>query len=943
MRLVICFILACACGLRGGAQPLPLDPALRTGRLANGFTYFIRANHEPRSRVVLYLANRVGSMQEDDDQRGLAHFMEHMSFNGTRHYPKNQLVDYLQRSGVRFGADLNAYTNFTETVYQLPLPSDDTALLRHGLEIMRDWAAEASLDAAEIDAERGVVLEEKRLHNSAAQRLGDRAFPLLMNGTRYADRVPIGKEDILLHFKPEKIRRFYKDWYRPDLQALIVVGDIDVDEMERRIKRLFGDLKNPVQERPRIDYRIPLTGRNQFMALTDAEQASTQIRVLIKEPGSPHGTKEAYREELIRSFWNHALAERLRQLALEPDPAFTSAEAGVGGFLGGLDGLQVEITSKPGRTAAAFEAVWRELVRMREFGLTAGEFQRGKTAFSTSLENANAERDKTSSTAYTKEYLAWFLDSIAAPGIGRELELAKELLPDISINNVNAYGRTMIKDRDRDITIFAPEKEKDVLPDESTVNSWIAKVDAEKLSPPTEEALSGELLGAVPAGGKVVKRERIDSLGVTVLYLSNGVRVLLKPTDFKDDQVLFTAFGEGGSSVFPDSVFLGASNAARLVAAGGVGAFGSAELAKRLSGKTVQVTPYIQERYAGISGGMAVKDAETALQLVYLYCTAPRKDTLVFRNTISRARAALAGRGSSPEAVFGDSLNLILGNYHYRRRPLTPARLDSIRLEDAYTSYRSLFAGAGHFTFIFTGSLDTARLIPLLEKYLGGLPAANRVGGARGSVAARDTAMHGPGVASGPLPRVPEGRIVKTFYKGNDNKATVRLFYSGSYPYSEANNIQLSALGSILQYRMIDRIREAEGGAYSPKAGVELSKRPEERYLFAVQFVCAPQNVDKLIAAVEEEIARLKKEGPTAVDIQKFQAEQTREIELQLHSNGFWLQYLASALQNEEPLTGVLRYTGRLKEVSPKTVQQAAQLYLNDKNYIQLVLKPVQR
>jgi zinc protease len=939
MRLVICFILACACGLRGGAQPLSLDPAVRTGRLANGFTYFIRANHEPRNRVVLYLANRVGSLQEDDDQRGLAHFMEHMSFNGTRHYPKNQLVDYLQRSGVRFGADLNAYTNFTETVYQLPLPSDDTALLRHGLEIMRDWAAEASLDAAKIDAERGVVLEEKRLHNSAAQRLGDRAFPLLVNGTRYADRVPIGKEDILLHFKPAVIRRFYTDWYRPDLQALIVVGDIDVDEMERKIKRLFGDLKNPVQERPRIGYRIPLTGKNQFMALTDPEQASTQISVLIKESGSPHGTIEAYREQLIRSFWNHALAERLRQQALEPDPAFASAEAGIGDFLGGLEGLQVEITSKPGRTAAAFEAVWREIVRMQEFGLTAGEFERGKKAFLTSLENANAERDKTPSSAYTKEYLAWFLDSTAAPGIGKELELAKELLPDISINSVNGYGKTMIKNQDRDITIFAPEKDKDVLPDESMVNSWIAKVSMEKLSPPVEEALSEELLGAVPASGKVVKRERIEALGVTVLYLSNGIRVLLKPTGFKDDQVLFTAFGEGGSSIYPDSVYLSASNAARLVAAGGVGAFGSTDLAKKLSGKTVQVTPYIQERYAGISGGMAVKDAETALQLIYLYCTAPRKDTLVFHNTMSRARAALAGRSSSPEAVFGDSLTLILGNYHYRRLPLTPARLDSIRLEDAYTVYRSMFADAGHFTFIFTGSLDTVRLIPLLEKYLGGLPAA---GAASGSV-------HGPGavvdteIARGAFPRIPEGRIVKTFYQGNDNRATVRLFYSGTYPYNEANNIQLSALGSILQYRMIERIREAEGGAYSPKAGVELSKRPEERYMFAVQFPCAPQNVDKLIAAVQEEIARLKKEGPTVVDIQKFQAEQTREIELQLHSNSFWLQYLASALENDEPLTGILHYTERLKEVTPGTVQQAAGLYLNDKNYIQLVLKPAQR
>jgi zinc protease len=905
------------------AQSLPLDPVVRMGKLTNGFTYYIRHNTEPKNRVVFYLANKIGAIQEDDNQRGLAHFMEHMSFNGTKHFPKNQLVDYLQKAGVRFGADLNAYTGFTETVYQLPLPSDDTSIVRNGLQIMRDWAAEATLETDELNKERGVVLEEKRLRNGAQQRMQEVTFPLQVNNSRYASRLPIGTEAVLKNFTPATIKKFYTDWYRPNLQALIVVGDVDVNSMEQQIKKLFGDLKNPAKERERLTYTIPLTGKNQFKALTDAEQTSTQISVLIKQPGTELKTKADYRNEIIRNLYNFALAGRFRELAAKPNPPFIQAEAGAQGFMGGLDAYGVSIGPKPGKIAESFTAVWTEVVRMQQFGVLSSELERAKIAYLTRMENAYKESSKTPSQSYVQEYLQYFLKGTAAPGMETEYQLAKELTGSITLAEVNALAGKAVKDTDRDIFINAPEKDKASLPDEATVNSWIAAIRQEKLTAWQDTTTNEGLLKAKPAPGKVVKREKVDELGVTILTLSNGVKIWIKPTDFKNEEILFSSFSEGGTSLYPDSLFLNAANAAAVTGANGLSSFTPVELGKMLTGKSAQAQPYVQDRYEGINGAATPKDLETALQLTYLYFTAPRKDSLIFSNIISRSKAGIANRSNSPEAVFGDTVSLVLGKYHYRRQPITAAKMDSISLEKAFTIYKERFSNAGDFTFVFTGSIDTATFIPLVEQYLGSLPST----GAKES--AKDLNIN-----------MPEGQISKTIYKGKDNKAVVRLLYSGAYTFSETNNIQLSALGAVLQYRMLDRIRELEGGAYTPQAGVSYGKLPQARYVFSVQFTCAPANADKLIAAANEEIEKIKKGGVSADDISKFTAEQTRTHETQLQSNAFWRGYLMYALQNNEPATNIFHFGEQLKTVTPQTVQQAAQQYISSNNYIKLVLMP---
>jgi zinc protease len=905
------------------AQTLPLDPAVRTGKLSNGFTYYIRHNTEPKHRVVLYLANKIGSIQEDDNQRGLAHFMEHMSFNGTKHYPKNQLIEYLQKSGVRFGADLNAYTSFTETVYQLPLPSDDTSIVRNGLQIMRDWAADATLETEEIDKERGVVLEEKRLRLGAGQRMQDSAFPLQMNHSRYAVRLPIGTEEVLKTFTPATLKKFYKDWYRPDQQALIVVGDIDVNAIEQQIKKLFGDLKNPAVKRPVQQYTIPLTGKDQFKILTDPEQTTTQISITIKQPELAMKTKADFRDQLIRILYNQALAGRFRELAAKSNPPFTQAGAGMQGFMGGLDAFSVNIVPKPGRTEEAFNAVWTEVIRLQQTGVTTSELERAKTSWLTRMDNAVKESSKTPSSAYVKEYLEYFLRGAAAPGITAEAALTKELIAGITLQDLNTAVAKAIKDTDRDIFIYAPEKERTTLPGETTVNSWIAKVKREKLSPWKDEGSQQTLLSTLPVAGKVIKREKMDSIAMTIYTLNNGVKVWTKATDFRNEEITFTAFSEGGTSLYGDEVFLSATNAVQLMVANGVSTFTPVQLSKMLTGRSVQVQPYIQERYEGISGGATPKDLETALQLTYLYFTAPRKDTAIFHNIISSSKAAIANRHNNPEAMFADTVNLVLGQYHYRRQPITVSRMDSIDLDKAYNIYKERFANAGDFTFVFTGNIDTATFIPLIERYLGSLPAA----------ANREQAK-GAGIP------MPEGKISKTVYKGKDNKATIRLYYSGKYQFNEANNTQLSALGTILQYRMTSRIRELEGGAYSPQAGVSYNKKPQSRYTFSIQITCASGNVEKLITAVQEEIEKIKTDGPTADEIGKFMAERTRAAETQISTNAYWRGYIVYALQNDEPVNGVLHPNALLNTITIQSIQQAARQYIDPDNYIRLILMP---
>jgi zinc protease len=905
------------------ADVIPLDPAVRTGKLPNGFTYYIRKNIEPKNRVQLYLANKIGSIMENDDQRGLAHFMEHMGFNGTKNFPKNDLVNYLQKAGVRFGADLNAYTSFDETVYQLPIPSDDPEVLKNGIQIMRDWAQDATLDAAEIDKERGVVLEEKRLGKGAQQRMQDQYLPMLFNNSRYSDRLPIGTEEVLKNFSPETIKQFYQDWYRPDLQALIVVGDIDVDAMEQTIKAKFSDLKNPTKPRQRTPYSISLLNKNQFIAVTDKEFPVSVAQVMIKHPETKLITTSDYRNSILRSLFNSMIGTRFADMSKQADPPFLQAGANISGFLAGLDMYNVFVVAKPGEMERGFKAIVTETERVQRFGFTQTELDRAKQSYMTNMESSFKEKDKTPSESLVNEYLRNFLEQEASPGIESEFKMANTMIGGVNLSDVNGLAKKYITDVNRDVIIMGPEKDKANLPDEAKIESWISSTKTSDISAYVDQVSDKPLLSAKLSGGKVTSESKIPELGITEFKLSNGIKVVLKPTDFKNDEISFSAFSAGGSSLYSDADFQSALYATTIIRSGGLGEFNSVQLPKLLSGKKVSVSPYISERFEGILGSTSPKDIETALQLTYLYFTEPRKDAETFKGLIAQQKGGLANRGNDPNSVFADSVAAILGNYNVRRTGPSIEKINQVNLDRAFEIYKDRFADASDFTFVFVGSFKPEELKPMLEKYLGSLPSTNR----------KETAKE-LGI------QIPGGKIDKKIYKGQEPKATVRLVFSGDYTWSEKHNNQLDALASVLTIKLIERLREDEGGVYGVGARASYTKFPKGRYTFNISFGCAPENVEKLISSTLDEINKIRVNGALAGDIEKFIAEETRSTETQLKDNGFWLGYLANQLQNQDEPKQVLTYLENLKELNPEALKATVQYRLSPDNFIRMVLLP---
>ena len=912
-----------AASKQNSADVIPLDPAVRTGKLPNGFTYYIRKNVEPKNRVQLYLANKIGSIMENDNQRGLAHFMEHMGFNGTKNFPKNDLVNYLQKAGVRFGADLNAYTSFDETVYQLPIPSDDPEVLKNGIQIMRDWAQDATLDVAEIDKERGVVLEEKRLGKGAQQRMQDQYLPMIFNNSRYSDRLPIGTEEVLKNFSAETIKQFYQDWYRPDLQALIVVGDIDVDAMEQTIKAKFSDLKNPAKPRQRTQYSISLLNKNQFMAVTDKEFPVSVAQLMIKHPETKLITTNDYKNSILRSLFNSMIGNRFADMSKQADPPFLQAGANISGFLAGLDMYNVFVVAKPGEMERGFKSILTETERVQRFGFTQTELDRAKQSYLTNMESSFKEKDKTPSESLVNEYLRHFLEQEASPGIEYEFKMANSMIGGINLSDVNGLAKKYITDVNRDVIMMGPEKDKANLPDEAKIESWISSTKTSDISAYVDQVSNKPLLSAKLSGGKVTSESKIPELGITEFKLSNGIKVILKPTDFKNDEISFSAFSAGGTSLYSDADFQSALYATTIIRNGGLGDFNSVQLPKLLTGKKVSVFPYLSDRFEGLSGSTSPKDIETALQLTYLYFTQPRKDAETFKGLIAQQKGGLANRGNDPNSVFADSVAAILGNYNVRRTGPSIEKINQVSLDRAFEIYKDRFADASDFTFIFVGNFKPEEFKPLLERYLGSLPSTNR----------KETAKE-LGI------QIPGGKIDKKIYKGQEPKASVRLVFSGDYTWSEKHNNQLDALASVLTIKLIERLREDEGGVYGVGARASYTKFPKGRYTFNISFGCAPENVEKLISSTLDEINKIRVNGALASDIEKFIAEETRSTETQLKDNGFWLGYLTNQLQNEDEPKQVLTYLESLKELNPEALKATAQYRLSPDNFIRMVLLP---
>ncbi|MEJ7810556.1 MAG: insulinase family protein [Gemmatimonadaceae bacterium] len=909
-----------------GATPLsgtlPLDPLVTVGTLPNGLRYYIRANPKPEKRAELRLVVKAGSVLEDDDQRGLAHFVEHMAFNGTKNFAKNDLVNYLESIGMRFGADLNAYTSFDETVYMLQVPTDSADALAKGFQILEDWAHGQTLDPGQIDSERGVVVEEWRLGQGADSRMRDKQFPILLKGSRYAERLPIGQKTTLETFKPEALRRFYTDWYRPDLMAVIAVGDFDKAKIQALVTKHFASIPAARTPRPRTAYTIPSNDSTLFAIATDKEADGTSVSVIYKQPLQRDSTVADYREEIVERLYNQMLNQRLYELTQTAEAPYLGAASSQGPFLGPIEAYTLGAGVKDGGVTKGLEALLTEAERVEKFGFTQTELDREKTDLLRGMERAYAERDKSQSAAFAGEYVAAFTEFEPIPGIAYEYELYKQVVPGIQLGEVNRLAREWITDKNRVIIVNAPDKPGVPVPTNAELLAVFDAVRRKEIVAYKDVVSNAALLAATPKAGSVVSTREVKDLGVTTWTLSNGVRVILKPTDFKADQILFRAYSPGGSSLLADKDVLTVQPVVA-VTASGIGQLNQVDLGKALTGKAVSVSPSVTGLAEGLSGSGSPKDVETMFQLIHLYITQPRQDTTAFLAFKSRLKALLENRGAQPEQVFGDTLNATLAQYHPRARTLTPARVDSIDLARSVAFYRDRFADASDFTFVFVGNFALDSIRPLIQTYLASLPSSGR------KESWRDAGI-----------RPPTGVVKRVVRKGTEPKAQTQIVFTGPFKWDRAERYAFSSMSAVLNIRLRDLLREGLGGVYGVNVGGSPSREPRQEYSFGVSFGSSPERMDELTKAVFAVIDSIKTNGPTPQDIEKVRESQRRREETGQKENGFWLSNLAFADQYGDDVHVLVDASQMRSTLTAELVKQAARKYLNAANYVQVTLLP---
>jgi zinc protease len=901
---------------------LPLDPDVLAGTLPNGMRYYVRANHKPEKRAELRLVVNAGSVLEDPDQLGLAHVVEHMAFNGTRHFQKHQLVDYLESIGMRFGADLNASTDFDETTYMLQVPTDSAHALATGLEILDDWAQGQLFDTTMVHKERGVVLEEWRLGRGAEQRIRNQQLPVLFGGSRYAQRLPIGTASSIEHFDPRALVRFYHDWYRPDLMAVVAVGDFDAHAIEQAIRARFGAIPRPPRARARASFDVPARDTTRYAIATDREADQTRISVYWRAPLDSVRTEADYRRMLVERLHDRMLSTRLGELAQKPNPPFVGAGVGRGRIVRTDEVVYMGATVRDGGAATGLDALVTEAERARRFGFTPGELGRAKANLLRSLERAFAERDKTESDAYADEYVDNFLNGDPAPGIALEYRLAQTLLPGITLAEVNAVSSGG-DGRDRVVLVSAPAKPDAPVPERAQLGGVFTAVGTKTIEPYRDDVSDAPLVPTLPTPAAIAAERAIADLGARELRLGNGVRVILKPTDFKADEVLLGAWSPGGTSLLDDRDAALAGLGVAAVRAGGLGSYSQIELGKALAGKAASVYPALSSTRQELRGSASPKDLETLFQLVYLTLTAPRADTAAVAALRQRLHAVLANRGADPESVYGDSLSAVLASHSPRARPLTPALLDSLDLDRALRTYRERFGDAGDLTFVLVGSFDVDSIRPLLVKYLGALPALGR---------------HEHFRDVDPLP--PEGVVRKVVRKGVDPKSRVDLFFSGPFEPTLENRVALQTLAQVLDIHLRDVLREQLGGTYDIGASASSAREPRARYSLQVSFGCAPERVDSLTARVFREIERLRAQGPDTADLAKVKEQTRRQREVALKQNGWWLDRLSYAAAYDPDFGSVLAGGTAQERVSIADVRAAARRYLDPAHYVEGMLLP---
>ena len=921
---------AASVALYGLSQQMPVDPEVVTGTLPNGLRYYVRANGKPSRRAELRLVVRAGSVLEDDDQQGLAHFVEHMEFEGTRHFPQQSIVDFLSSLGLSIGPDANAATSYDDTQYTLRVPTDVPGVLDRALLVLEDWAQGATFDQTGIDHERGIVLSEWRMHLGAGERTQDKVRRVQLKGSRYADRPPIGNPDGIEHAQREQLTRFYRDWYRPDLMAVIVVGDVDRDAVAAMITERFSSLVSPSPARPRPAFDVPDHPGTRYAVVSDKETTAITVQISDLRPARNQSSVGGYLEQMRDQLFGAMVGARLEELSQSARPPFLRAAADRGLFPMARTRDQAVLQALVSNDGAVrgLDALVTELQRIARFGFTATELARAKQVLMLGYERGATESPDRESASRADEYTRNFLAGEALPTIWQELAFHRRFVPGITLGEVNALTGDWFPNRNRLVVVSAPDAAGIVLPNQTQLAAAVSTAMAKRLTAYKDAAAGQTLMDAPPAPGTIVKSTARAEAGITEWTLSNGATVVLKPTMLKEDQILFRAAAPGGTSLAGDADFISARVADNVVPAGGVGRFTGVMLDKILAGKAVAVTPFINEIEQGIGGGSTPQDLEAMFQLLYLRFTQPRADPTVFAAMASQARALLANRMASPQVVFNQAVDAALSQNSPRRQPETPATVDQWNLETSMAFYKARFADASNFTFVFVGSFTPEAIKPFVETYIASLPATH----------ARET-WRDTGIA------LPRGVVDRTIAKGIAPKSEVAIVLSGPFEYDDAHRLALRTMALVLQSRLSDAIRQELGGTYSITATAYPQKFPRQEYGVRIDWTCDPARTAALVRRVFEEIEFVKSTRLVPEQMAMLRAGLLREFEANSQDNGFLLDEISRRYEDGDAanVRAIASVPEQIAALTATAIRLAADTYLDTANYVKVTLMPESR
>jgi zinc protease len=909
----------------GLSQQMPVDPEVARGTLPNGLKYYVRANAKPARRAELRLVVKAGSVLEDDDQKGVAHFVEHLEFEGTRHFPGRSLSDFLASLGLTLGADANAATSYDDTQYTLRVPTDVPGVLDRALLVLEDWAGGATFDQAGIDAERSIVLAEWRMHLGAGERTQDKIRRVQLEGSRYANRSPIGDPAVIERVQREPLTRFYRDWYRPDLMAVIVVGDIDRGAVTAMIKAHFSSLASPPTKRERPVFEVPEHAGTRYAVVTDKEATATAVQLSDLRPARNQGSVGGYRDLMRDQLFADMLGSRLAEVSGSTNPPFLRAAAARRLFPAPRtrdEAILQALVANDG-VARGLDALVTELQRVARFGFTATELARAKQAMMSQYERVVTESPDRESDSRADEYTRNFLQAEALPTIWQELAFHRRFMPGITLTEINALTRDWFPDQNRLLIVTAAEDSGVVLPDPAQLAAVVRSAMAKRLEAYVDAASDQRLVDAPPSPGSIVRTITRDG-GITEWTLSNGAMVVLRPTTLKEDQILFRAVAPGGTSLASDADFIPARLADDIALAGGAGRFSAVMLDKILAGKAVVVRPFIGEVDQGMAGGSTPQDLEALFQLLYLRFTQPRADPTAFAAMVSHARALLANQMASPDVVFNQTIDAAVSGNSPRRQPETPVTVDQWDLTKSMAFYKARFADASNFTFVLVGSFTLDAIKPLVEAYVASLPATH----------AHET-WRDLGIAP------PSGIVEKTIQKGIAPKSQVAIVLSGPFDYDETHRLAFRTATLLLQSRLVDTIRQQLGGTYSITVTPDTDKVPRPTYSVRIEWTCDPARTTALVQRVFDEIAFVRNTPISPRQEAAIREGLRREFERNSADNRFVLGQIARAYEDGDAVhAAVEKQLERIAALTGAEIQKAAQTYLDTRSFVKVTLMP---